>query len=59
MTWVVILHPHHVDVSEDFHDDEVDLSDEWRDWQTDDTEVEGDDETEEIVRKKKEGKRSR
>ena len=40
-----------VHVCEDLHDDEVDPGDAWRDWHMDDPGLEGDDETEEIVRK--------
>ena len=44
--------PTPVHVCEEFHCDEVDLGDvPWRDWHMDDPGLEGDDETEEIVRK--------
>ena len=51
-----IFTPTPVHVCEDLHDDEVDLGDEWRNWHMDDSKLEGDDETEAIVRKKRRNK---
>ena len=46
--------PKLVNVCEELHDDEVDLGDEWRDdWHMDDPGLDGDEETEAIVRKKR------